>query len=148
MRKNRANRPLVFLIEDDPDDQYMFNMIIKELGINIELQVFENGLVAFESLLAKLSIQESEQTKALPELILLDLNLPIWDGKKTLRRIKNEEDLKIIPVLIYTTSKSEYDMHDCYALGANSFISKAVEYDQIIVQLEQIFNYWFKVCSQ
>lgn len=143
MRTNN-NKPLVYLIEDDPDDQYMFKMIVSELGINLELEVFDSGLSAYETLLAKLSSQESEWKKGLPDLILLDLNLPVWDGKKTLKRIKNEEDLKIVPVVIYTTSKSEYDIEDCYALGANSVITKAAEYELLLKQIKQIFTYWFE----
>jgi len=144
MKRNSGCWPLVYLIEDDSDDQYMFKMIVKELGINIELQLFDNGLAAFEALLKCLDRQDSEIKKMLPDLILLDLNLPIWDGKKTLKRIKNEAELKVIPVVIYTTSKSEYDLQDCYALGANSFISKAAEYELLLTQIERIFNYWFE----
>lgn len=144
MRRNSETRPLVYLVEDDSDDQYMFKMIIKELGINIELQLFDNGLAAFEALLECLNRQDSDIKKTLPDLILLDLNLPIWDGKKTLKRIKNEAELKVIPVVIYTTSKSEYDLQDCYMLGANSFISKAAEYELLLTQIERIFNYWFE----
>ena len=144
MINNQANKPCVYLVEDDQDDQYMFKMIVKELDIDVELHIFDNCLAVYEALMSQLNIQEADQRKMLPDLLLLDMNLPIWDGKKTLRRIKNQEDLKVVPVVIYTTSKSDHDKQECYALGANSFISKEAEYDQLNLQIERIFNYWFK----
>jgi CheY-like chemotaxis protein len=143
---DNQKKPLIYLVEDDPDDQYMFNMIVDELGLIADFQVYEDGLSAYDALMACLGSHEYEQDHGsrLPDLILMDLNLPVWDGKKTLKRIKNQEDLKTLPVVIYSTSKSEHDIHDCYALGANSFISKAVEYTQLSKQIEQIFTYWFK----
>lgn len=137
-------KPRIFLIEDDLDDQYMFKMVLADLGLVAEVVVFENGLSAYQAL-SRICDSENEMSKnTVPDLILLDLNLPVWDGKKTLAILKKDQRLKSIPIIIYTTSKSEYDIADCYELGANSFISKAAEYDVLQNQIKNIFTYWFK----
>lgn len=140
----RATKPTVYLVEDDADDQYMFKMILDELNIDIQLEVFDNGLAVYETLISDLNVQEQNRIKKLPDMILLDLNLPVWDGKKTLKRIKNHDELKVVPVVVYTTSKSDFDRKECYLLGANSFISKASEFNLLHAQIQKIFTYWFE----
>lgn len=141
----RADKPTVYLVEDDADDRYMFKMILDELKIDIQLDVFDNGLAVYETLISDLNAQEQDGVKRLPDLILLDLNLPVWDGKKTLKRIKNHDELKVVPVVVYTTSKSDQDIKECYFLGVNSFISKASEFNLLHAQIEKIFTYWFEI---
>ena len=144
----KTDKPKVYLVEDDADDQYMFKMLLKELHIDIQLEIFNNGLAAYEALITDLDQQEQSGINKLPGLILLDLNLPVWDGKKTLKRIKNHDELKVVPVVIYTTSKSEYDRQECYVQGANSFITKAAEFELLQSQIERIFSYWFEISSE
>lgn len=139
-------KPLVYLIEDDLDDQYIFKMVTKELEINLDLTTFEDGLSAYQALTKVCEIEEGRQLQ-LPDLILLDLNLPVWDGKKTLSEFKKVSHIQSIPIVIYTTSKSEYDAQDCYQLGANSFISKAAEYDNLRQQIKSMCTYWFKTVT-
>ncbi len=133
---------MIFLIEDDQDDQYMFKMILAELGFDYDLVCFENGLEAYE-FLTKATFSESSDQKTQPDIILLDLNLPVWDGKKTLSVLKKDLRFQAIPIIIYTTSKSEHDITECYSLGANSYISKAAEYDLLQIQIKTICRYWF-----
>lgn len=140
-------KPLVYLVEDDADDQYMFKMLIKDLALDIDVCMFENGFLLYEALTKSIQMDEEAITDLLPDIILLDLNLPVWDGKKTLRVIKKDERLKQIPIVIYSTSKSEYDINECYVLGANSFITKAAEFEKIQDQIKQIFTYWFSTVS-
>ena len=140
-------KPLVFLVEDDSDDQYIFTMIVKELGIDIDIVNFENGLSVYQVLTKICSNENSDLEQFLPDLIILDLNLPKWDGKKTLSEIKKDQRFKKIPVVIYSTSKSEYDILDCYNLGANSFVSKEPEYSRLQLQIKNICNYWFSTVS-
>lgn len=139
-------KPLVYLIEDDLDDQYIFKMVTKELEINLNLTTFEDGLTAYKALTKVCEIEDGRHLH-LPDLILLDLNLPVWDGKKTLSELKKVSHLQGIPIVIYTTSKSEYDAADCYRLGANSFISKAAEYENLRQQIKSICTNWFKTVT-
>ncbi len=137
------SKPIIFLIEDDLDDQYMFKMVLKTLNLEADVVTFEDGLSAYQTLSTVCTMDNELSQRNLPDLILLDLNLPIWDGKKTLAVLKKDQRLKSIPVIIYTTSKSEYDIADCYELGANSFISKAAGYGMLQNQIKNMFTYWF-----
>ena len=139
---NAISKPLIYLIEDDQDDQYMFKMILAELSYDLDVVCFENGLEAYEYL-TKAAFSEDSEKKNQPDIILLDLNLPVWDGKKTLSVLKKDLRFQAIPIIIYTTSKSEHDIAECYSLGANSFISKAAEYDLLQIQIKTICRYWF-----
>lgn len=80
-----------------------------------------------------------------PGLILLDLNMPGMDGRKTLELIKKEQCLKKIPVVILTTSDDERDVKACYNLGANTYIQKPVDFDGLITAIKQLKEYWFEI---
>ena len=82
-----------------------------------------------------------------PGLILLDLNMPKIDGREALKIIKSDKDLRRIPVVILTTSKTQNDIFESYDLGVNSFISKPVHYDHLIEIAREIANYWFRTVS-
>jgi two-component system response regulator len=82
---------------------------------------------------------------ALPGLILMDLNMPGLDGRKTLEVIKQTQELKKIPVVILTTSDDERDVKGCYELGANTYIQKPVDFDGLIAAIRQLKEYWFEI---
>jgi len=79
-----------------------------------------------------------------PGIILLDLNMPGLDGRKTLELIKRDETLKHIPVVILTTSNDERDVEACYKLGANTYIQKPVDFDGLIAAIRRLKEYWFE----
>lgn len=81
----------------------------------------------------------------LPDLILLDLNLPKKDGREVLEEIKSDKDLKHIPVVILTTSKAEEDIFKAYDLYANCYITKPVDLDQFIAVIKSIEDFWFSI---
>lgn len=126
------------LVEDDPDDEYLMKMSISELDIPVEVRTFENGKLLFENLRDKVALEE------LPHLVLLDLNLPVWDGKKTLSALKKHARLKSIPVVVFTTSRSDEDMIESYRLGANSYIVKPSKFEDLLETVETITRYWFR----
>lgn len=80
-----------------------------------------------------------------PGLILLDLNMPGMDGRKTLQLIKENEMQKSIPVIILTTSKDERDVEICYQIGANTYIQKPVSFDGLIEAIKRLKEYWFEI---
>lgn len=80
-----------------------------------------------------------------PGLILLDLNMPGLDGRKTLQLIKANEDTKNIPVIVLTTSNDERDIQDCYAFGANTYIQKPVDLDALFAAIRRLKEYWFEI---
>ena len=78
-------------------------------------------------------------------LILLDLNMPGLDGRKTLEIIKQNQALKKIPVVILTTSDDERDVKACYELGANTYVQKPVDFDGLIAAVKRLKQYWFEI---
>ncbi|HVY87163.1 MAG TPA: response regulator [Caulobacterales bacterium] len=80
-----------------------------------------------------------------PGLILLDLNMPGLDGRKTLEIIKQSDTLKRIPVVVLTTSDDERDVLGCYALGANTYVQKPVDFDGLIAAVQRLKEYWFEI---
>ncbi len=106
----------IFLIDDDPDDREIFEEILAEEHPLIEFQQAENGAAAFEKL------RSGRFTK--PDLIFLDLNMPVMDGRTFLRLIKKETALQHIPVIIYSTSSSEIDKKFALEHFAAQFLTK------------------------
>lgn len=125
----------IFIAEDDPDDIYLLGMAFKEAGYQVELHNFEHGGKLMESL-------AKAYPHAMPTLIMLDLNLPVLDGKNALQAIKAQEALRTIPVIVYTTSKSEKDITEVYALGANSYIVKSPDYSEQVRKIRSFCDYW------
>ena len=80
-----------------------------------------------------------------PGVILLDLNMPRMDGRQALKEIKEDESLKDIPIVVFTTSKAEEDIYKTYKLGVNSFITKPVTFENLMKVMEALGTYWFKI---
>lgn len=87
----------------------------------------------------------SDEAASKPGLILLDLNMPGLDGRKTLEIIKGTDSLKKIPVVILTTSDDDRDVRACYELGANTYIQKPVDFDGLISAIRRLKEYWFEI---
>lgn len=85
------------------------------------------------------------QIEARPGLILLDLNMPGLDGRKTLQAIKADARLREIPVVVLTTSSDERDIQQCYAAGANTYIQKPVDLDGLFAAIRRLKEYWFEI---
>ena len=109
----------IFVIEDNPDDIFLIKLAIKKANINSNISVVNNGEEGI-SCLTKL-INEREK---LPDLILLDINLPKITGLEVLQKIKSSKFIKSIPVVVFTSSDSPSDMNYCYQNGADFYIRK------------------------
>jgi len=138
--ENDKKRTLVLLVEDDPGDQKLMKTAIMNQGCELELMITPNG----ESAMNYLQMCEQEpQEHQKPCLILLDLNMPGMGGKEFLRRIKKDNALTAIPIVVVTTSDSEADIKECYELQAAGYIQKAAmpaEFNEI---LKKLVRYWF-----
>ena len=135
----------IMLVEDDLGDQKLIKMSLKEQRIANTPVVTSNAEEAFEYL-EKNKAQGCEA--ALPDLILLDLNMPGMGGKEFLKRIKGDENLKQIPVVILTTSDAERDIIESYKLQASGYVNKPVTLDEFKKVMEQIEEYWFVLCKR
>lgn len=132
----------VLIADDDPDDRVLLKEAFEENFLTTGLRFVENGEDLMDYLLFK--GKHSSREKAYPSLILLDLNMPRKDGREALKEIKTHPVLKNIPVLIFTTSKSQDDMQKTSELGANSFITKPVTFVELVEVTRTIGKYWFE----
>jgi two-component system, chemotaxis family, response regulator Rcp1 len=143
MESNRTSaQPLeVLLVEDSPGDVRLTQEALKDAKVHINLRVVRDGIDAMAFL-----IREGEYaTVPRPDLILLDLNLPKKDGREVLKEIKENPELKSIPVVILTTSASEADILRSYLLHANCYITKPVNLDGFLTVVKSIDSFWLSV---
>jgi two-component system response regulator len=139
--ENSARRPLetqpILVVEDSPDD---FDATKRAFAAANLRNTIEHA-ISGEAALAYLRTEG----KPRPGLILLDLNMPGMDGRRTLQIIKASSELKNIPVVVLTTSNDDRDVHACYELGANTYIQKPVDFDGLIGAIRQLKEYWFEI---
>lgn len=135
--------PIVILMADDDDDDYLLTKkALKENKLLNTLARVEDG----EQLLDYLKKRGKYKNSAVrPGVILLDLNMPKKDGREALRDIKSDPDLQDIPIVIFTTSKAEEDIYRSYQLGSNSFITKPVTFENLIMVMNTFSQYWFEI---
>jgi two-component system, chemotaxis family, response regulator Rcp1 len=135
-------RPVrILLVEDNPGDARLTVEVFKYNKMPKVLSVVEDGVEALAFLR-----QEGKYASALrPDLILLDLNLPKKDGRQVLAAIKNDSNLRRIPVVVLTTSRDQEDILGAYDLNANCFLTKPVDFDQFTKLVEAIEEFWLKV---
>ncbi|MEV7200420.1 response regulator [Streptomyces griseoluteus] len=131
----------VLLVEDDPGDELMTREAFEDNKIGNTLHVVRDGEEALDFL-----YRRGDHTGApRPDLILLDLNLPKYDGRQVLERIKSDQDLADIPVVVLTTSAAEEDILRSYRLHANAYVTKPVDLDQFIAAVRQIDDFFVQV---
>ena len=141
-KKNYKGRPIeIMLVEDNPGDVLLTREAFADAKISNNIQVANDGEQALE-LLRAISADES---KILPDIILLDLNLPRKDGRQVLTEIKEDEALKHIPVVVLSSSKAESDIAETYKLHANSYIVKPIDLSQFMDIVSAIEGFWFTV---
>ena len=142
MRFRNKIRPVeILLVEDNPGDVRLTKEAMKEAKIFNILNVVEDGVEALAYLRKKGKFKDVNR----PDLILLDLNLPKKNGREVLTEIKQDINLKQIPVVILTVSKAEEDISKTYELHANCFITKPVDMDQFVKVVKSIEDFWFYI---
>ncbi len=131
----------VLLVEDDPGDVLMTQEAFGEHKVRNKLSVVSDG----EEALAYLRRQGEHAEATRPDLILLDLNLPRVDGREVLQVIKEDADLRRIPVVVLTTSQADEDILRSYSLHANAYVTKPVDFDRFIAVVRQIDDFFVSV---
>lgn len=131
----------VLLVEDDPQDVEITKEVMELSKVKLNVNVVENGAEALSYLR-----KENEFMNAVrPDLILLDLNMPKMNGREFLEEMKKDESLRLIPVVILTTSKAEEDIVKTYKLGASCYVTKPVGLDQFQKVVQAVDTFWFTV---
>lgn len=135
-----SKRINILLVEDNPGDVRLTREALAESDLHPKLHVVNDGVQAMEYL----NIAAPDTNHPLPDLILLDLNLPRMNGLQVLARIKNEPHWREIPVVVLSTSESEDDVRSCYAAHANCYISKPVAYAPFLDVMNSIGAFWLR----
>jgi CheY-like chemotaxis protein len=128
----------ILLVEDNPGDIRLVREALNECGMNHRLDVVVDGVEALEYL----GREKTSLNGSLPDLIILDLNLPKKDGREVLMEIKGDADLQRIPVVIFSSSKAEADILSSYHHHANCYICKPLDLDAFIEVVAQIGRFW------
>ncbi len=137
----RAKPVQMLLVEDNPGDVRLTKETLKDAKLMVDLHVVGDGVEAMAFLR-----QEGKYTKApSPDLVLLDLNLPKKDGREVLAEIKQDPDLKRIPVVVLTISSAEEDVLKSYNLHANAYVNKPLNLEQFAKITKAIEDFWFTV---
>lgn len=140
MNMFRAGHPSdILLVEDNPSDVYLTEEALRSVGITSRLHVATDGVEA----MAFLRREGIHAEAARPDLVLLDLNLPLKDGRRVLAEIKEDDALRRIPVIVLTTSNANSDVARCYDLHANCYIVKPVDFDHFETVIRAIEEFWF-----
>ncbi|WPC68972.1 response regulator [Rhodoferax ferrireducens] len=131
----------ILLVEDNPDDVKLTLRAFKRNNMLNPIIVARDGVEALDFLLARGAYAE-RASKSLPTLIILDLKLPRLDGLGVLKAIRDDEQTRLIPVVVMTSSKEEQDLIQSYSLGANSYVRKPVNFAEFLEAVRVLGIYW------
>lgn len=132
---------MILLVEDNPADLRLTQEVLRMAAFPHQLLVARDG----EQALHMLHRRAGYEDILLPDLVLLDLNLPRLDGREVLREIKNDSQLRRIPVMVLSTSKAERDVQACYDAHANCYVAKPVDLMEFTRLIELVRDFWFGV---
>lgn len=137
---NSISAPYVMLVEDNQDDVDLTLMVLRESRLANEVVVAKDGAEALELLLG--SGQHEDHGLHLPQLILLDINLPKMSGIDVLKALRADQRTRLVPVVMLTNSREDQDVLESYAGGANSYVQKPVEFEEFSQALRNLGVYW------
>ncbi|MEE4197061.1 MAG: response regulator [Bacteroidales bacterium] len=137
----------ILIVEDNKNDAEMALRAFKRNNLTNNIYVVGDGEEALDFIYANGKYKDRAKS-ANPKIILLDLKLPKINGLEVLRKIKNDPEKKVIPVIILTSSKEEKDMIESYKLGVNSYIVKPVDFDKFVNAVKDLGFYWLLLNQQ
>ena len=134
-------RKSILLVEDNPDDAALTVRALKKNHLMNDITVVHDGVQALDYLYGQGAF-EGRDTREMPQLVLLDLKLPMLDGIDVLKRLRADERTRLLPVVILTSSNEEQDRLNAYGYGANSYVRKPVDFAAFVAAAAQLGLYW------
>ena len=139
----KLNTVHILLVEDNEGDILLTLDAFEESKIKTEISVARNGQEAIDFLFNRGAFLEAKK----PDLILLDINLPIYNGHEVLNKIKNDNNLKKIPVIMLTTSGYSNDINQAYENNCNSYVKKPLDMNEFLEAILKIENFWLEIST-
>lgn len=134
----------LLMVDDNPVDRSLFARALKQAGVENEIVVFGNGGKLIEYLRASLAFLNQPELDGHHFLVFLDLNMPVMDGRETLRVIKNDPQLKQIPIVVLTSSPLPHDINESYQDGANTVFAKPLYFNEMVALMDSVKSYWLQ----
>ncbi|MBD2463470.1 response regulator [Oscillatoria sp. FACHB-1407] len=134
------------MVEDSDEDFETLQRLLRRAPLAVPLHRCLNGDQAL-AFLTQTKTDLNSEGYLRPNMILLDLNLPGTDGREVLRQVKQDDDLKSIPVVVFTTSNNPKDINACYQYGVDKYIVKSIDFKQLKQDIQMLVDYWFKVTT-
>lgn len=143
--EEEVRKPITLLMaEDDEDDRMFAEEALEESKLANELYTVENGEELVDYMRGNGEYADRD-AYPLPDLILLDLNMPKLDGREALQEIKDDPGLRQVPVVVLTTSQAEEDIYKTYDMGVSSYITKPVTFEDLVEIMKVLGQYWFEI---
>jgi len=136
----------ILIVDDDENDIFFVQRAFTEINVHCTFQVLKNGQAVVDYLQGHGEYANREK-HPLPMMILMDLKMPIMDGFQVLEWLRARPGIKVIPTIVFSSSDLPADITRAYALGANSFMTKSVTYDGLLLKLQTLSQYWLEHCK-
>jgi CheY-like chemotaxis protein len=143
--ERHSRQKFILMVDDDAEDRYLAAEALKEIGDTSTIRALENGEQLLQYLRHEGSFSANDSPR--PDLILLDLNMPIMDGHEALRRLRDVEELRDLPIVVFSTSRSLSDINKAYRNGANTYVVKPQSFDELCRTMESLRRYWFEIAE-
>lgn len=134
----------ILLVEDNPTDAELCIRSLKKHNLANRLVWVKDGAEALDFLFAS-GAYAHRQAANLPKVMLLDLKLPKVDGLEIIKKVRSSEQMKLLPIVVLTSSKDERDISESYKLGANAFVSKPVEFEEFAAAVAKLGLFWLLI---
>jgi CheY-like chemotaxis protein len=138
--------PTILIVDDDENDISLTQRAFSRINVHCTFQVLNNGQEAVDYLGGH-GPYADRRKYPLPMMLLMDLKMPIMDGFEVLAWLRGRPGLKVIPAVVLSSSDSPADVTRAYELGANSFMAKSVNYDELLAKLQTLSQYWLEHCK-
>lgn len=136
-------KPDILLVEDNENDAFFTREALDSCEPKVNLHHVDNGIKCLQFLRRQGVYADAPQ----PDLILLDINMPLMDGREVLQEIVRDSELRRLPVVVLTTSRAAMDIQTMYDLRCNSYIVKPVDFDRFVEMITQMKDYWFRLVA-
>jgi CheY-like chemotaxis protein len=136
----------ILIVDDDENDIFFVKRAFTEINVHCTFQMLKNGQEVVDYLLG-FGHFANREIYPLPMMILMDLKMPVMDGFEVLSWLRGRPGLKVIPTIVFSSSDLPTDITRAYELGANSFMTKSVTYDGLLLKLQTLSRYWLEHCK-